>query len=146
MQAATVTADGVQVRPVPLACRISRWCSGGTQVVGSSPEMLVRVEGRAVTTHPIAGTRPRGRTEEEDVRLAEADFFEMFEAHAATVLAGAPIAQTPPTWEPYGRLVRAVADVVLPADEACREVAGLPGASEDEDAHAQAGMRSNCPG
>ena len=40
-------------------------------IVGSSPEMLVRVEGRRVETHPIAGTRPRGRTEEEDVRLAE---------------------------------------------------------------------------
>ena len=33
--------------------------------------MLVRVEGRRVETHPIAGTRPRGRNEEEDVRLAE---------------------------------------------------------------------------
>jgi hypothetical protein len=31
-------------------------------------------------------------------------------------LAGAPIPQTPQTWEPYGRLVRAIADVVLPAD------------------------------
>jgi anthranilate synthase component 1 len=44
---------------------------GGRSIVGSSPEMLVRVEGRRVETHPIAGTRPRGRTEEEDVRLAE---------------------------------------------------------------------------
>jgi anthranilate synthase component 1 len=44
---------------------------GGLAIVGSSPEMLVRVEGRRVQTHPIAGTRPRGRTEEEDVRLAE---------------------------------------------------------------------------
>jgi anthranilate synthase component 1 len=33
--------------------------------------MLVRVEGRRVETHPIAGTRPRGRNEDEDVRLAE---------------------------------------------------------------------------
>jgi anthranilate synthase component I len=33
--------------------------------------MLVRVEGRRVETHPIAGTRPRGRTEEEDGRLSE---------------------------------------------------------------------------
>ncbi len=44
---------------------------GGRSIVGSSPEMLVRVEGRRVETHPIAGTRPRGRTEDEDVRLAE---------------------------------------------------------------------------
>ena len=44
---------------------------GGVSVVGSSPEMLVRVEGTRVETHPIAGTRPRGRTTEEDVRLGE---------------------------------------------------------------------------
>jgi anthranilate synthase component I len=42
---------------------------GRQAIVGSSPEMLVRVEGRRVETHPIAGTRPRGRTDEEDVRL-----------------------------------------------------------------------------
>jgi anthranilate synthase component 1 len=44
---------------------------GGVSVVGSSPEMLVRVEGSRVETHPIAGTRRRGRTDEEDMRLAE---------------------------------------------------------------------------
>ncbi|MGE0450151.1 MAG: anthranilate synthase component I [Vicinamibacterales bacterium] len=43
----------------------------GVSVVGSSPEMLVRVEGSRVETHPIAGTRRRGRTEEDDLRLAE---------------------------------------------------------------------------
>ena len=43
----------------------------GRSIVGSSPEMLVRVEGRKVQTHPIAGTRPRGRNEDEDVRLAD---------------------------------------------------------------------------
>jgi anthranilate synthase component I len=43
----------------------------GVSVVGSSPEMLVRVEGSRVETHPIAGTRRRGRTDEEDQRLAE---------------------------------------------------------------------------
>jgi len=44
---------------------------GDRSIVGSSPEMLVRVEGRHAVTHPIAGTRPRGRTDEEDMRLAE---------------------------------------------------------------------------
>jgi anthranilate synthase component I len=44
---------------------------GDRSIVGSSPEMLVRVEGRKVQTHPIAGTRPRGRSEEEDLRLGE---------------------------------------------------------------------------
>ena len=38
--------------------------------VGSSPEVLVRVEGREVTVRPIAGTRLRGRTPEEDETLA----------------------------------------------------------------------------
>ncbi len=44
---------------------------GGRSIVGSSPEMLVRVEGRRAETHPIAGTRPRGRSEEEDQRLGD---------------------------------------------------------------------------
>jgi anthranilate synthase component 1 len=44
---------------------------GGFAIVGSSPEMLVRVEGQHVETHPIAGTRPRGRSAEEDQRLAD---------------------------------------------------------------------------
>src|SRR5260370_446499 len=44
---------------------------GGLSIVGSSPEMLVRVEGSRVETHPIAGTRPRGRSADEDVRLAD---------------------------------------------------------------------------
>jgi anthranilate synthase component 1 len=39
-------------------------------LVGSSPEVLVRVEGSEVTVRPIAGTRPRGRTPEEDEALA----------------------------------------------------------------------------
>ncbi|MEQ8233235.1 MAG: anthranilate synthase component I family protein, partial [Gammaproteobacteria bacterium] len=42
---------------------------GDFHVVGSSPEILVRVEDGVVTTRPLAGTRPRGRTEEEDQRL-----------------------------------------------------------------------------
>lgn len=43
---------------------------GGVSIVGSSPEMLVRVEDRQVETHPIAGTRPRGATAEADAALA----------------------------------------------------------------------------
>jgi anthranilate synthase component 1 len=42
---------------------------GDTQVVGSSPEILVRLEGGQVTVRPIAGTRPRGATVEEDSAL-----------------------------------------------------------------------------
>lgn len=40
-------------------------------VVGASPEILVRLEGETVTARPIAGTRPRGKTREQDVALAE---------------------------------------------------------------------------
>ncbi|NVK59812.1 MAG: chorismate-binding protein, partial [Rhodobacteraceae bacterium] len=42
---------------------------GGFQVIGASPEILVRVFGREVTIRPIAGTRPRGATPEEDRAL-----------------------------------------------------------------------------
>ncbi|HEY8490707.1 MAG TPA: chorismate-binding protein, partial [Dehalococcoidia bacterium] len=44
---------------------------GDLQIVGASPEMLVRVDGGWVTTRPIAGTRPRGRTPEEDAALEQ---------------------------------------------------------------------------
>lgn len=43
----------------------------GFSVVGSSPEALVTVNDGLATTRPIAGSRPRGRTQEEDRRLAE---------------------------------------------------------------------------
>ncbi|MCU0505867.1 MAG: anthranilate synthase component I family protein, partial [Chloroflexi bacterium] len=43
----------------------------GHDVVGASPELLVRVTGRKVATHPIAGTRPRGADDAEDRRLGE---------------------------------------------------------------------------
>jgi anthranilate synthase component 1 len=43
---------------------------GGFHVVGASPEILVRLEGEIVTVRPIAGTRPRGKTMEEDGALA----------------------------------------------------------------------------
>ncbi|MEM8851092.1 MAG: anthranilate synthase component I [Pseudomonadota bacterium] len=45
---------------------------GGFQIIGASPEILVRVFGDEVTIRPIAGTRPRGKTPDED-RALEAD-------------------------------------------------------------------------
>src|SRR5271165_6575184 len=42
-----------------------------TQILGSSPEMLVRVTGRKLEYRPIAGTHPRGRDEAEDQRLEQ---------------------------------------------------------------------------
>ena len=44
---------------------------GDTQIVGSSPEVLVRVQNRKVTVRPIAGTIRRGASPEEDQALAE---------------------------------------------------------------------------
>ncbi len=42
---------------------------GGLTLVGSSPEILVRVEGDEINVRPIAGTRPRGATEDKDTAL-----------------------------------------------------------------------------
>jgi len=44
---------------------------GDTHVLGSSPEMLVRVTGQKLDYRPIAGTHPRGKDEAEDKRLAD---------------------------------------------------------------------------
>ena len=44
---------------------------GDAQLVGSSPEILVRLEGDMITLRPIAGTRKRGATENEDINLEE---------------------------------------------------------------------------
>jgi len=43
---------------------------GDFHIVGASPEILARLEGDTITVRPIAGTRPRGKTREEDVALA----------------------------------------------------------------------------
>lgn len=40
-------------------------------IIGASPEMLVRCRGKELEYRPIAGTRPRGKVPEEDLRLAE---------------------------------------------------------------------------
>jgi anthranilate synthase component 1 len=44
---------------------------GSQTLVGSSPEVMVRLTGSRVEVRPIAGTRPRGATEQEDRRLAD---------------------------------------------------------------------------
>lgn len=43
----------------------------GKSIIGASPEMLVRARGRKLEYRPIAGTRPRGKSSDEDARLAE---------------------------------------------------------------------------
>ncbi len=55
-----------QVNPSPYMFFLRQ---GGVTVVGASPEPLVRLLGRRVISRPIAGTRRRGETEEEDLRL-----------------------------------------------------------------------------
>jgi anthranilate synthase component 1 len=44
---------------------------GDFQVAGASPEPLLTVSGRRVSTRPVAGTRPRGATTAEDLRIGE---------------------------------------------------------------------------
>ena len=42
-----------------------------THIVGSSPEILARLEDGKVSVRPMAGARPRGRTHDEDIALEE---------------------------------------------------------------------------
>ncbi|ACB95087.1 anthranilate synthase component I [Beijerinckia indica] len=56
-----------RVNPAPFLCYLD---FGAFQVVCSSPEILVRLRDGKVTIRPIAGTRPRGATEEADAALA----------------------------------------------------------------------------
>jgi anthranilate synthase, component I (EC 4.1.3.27) len=44
---------------------------GDLHLIGTSPELLIKVSNGRVETHPIAGTRPRGSTEDEDLALEE---------------------------------------------------------------------------
>jgi anthranilate synthase component 1 len=57
------------VNPSPFMFYLS--CGPDLRLVGSSPEIMVRVEGDKVTIRPLAGTRRRGKTEEEDQHLAD---------------------------------------------------------------------------
>jgi len=58
-----------QVNPSPYLYFLK---NGDTHILGSSPEMLVRVTGRKLEYRPIAGTHPRGRDEAEDAQLEKA--------------------------------------------------------------------------
>ncbi len=58
-----------QVNPSPYLYFLR---NGDTHILGSSPEMLVRVTGRRLEYRPIAGTHPRGKDEAEDARLENA--------------------------------------------------------------------------
>lgn len=52
---------------------LTRWedADGEFSIVGSSPEALIKVSGDHVVTHPIAGSRPRGKDTAQDIQLAE---------------------------------------------------------------------------
>ncbi len=70
-----VTLDGIglyrslrRVNPSPYLFFVR---TPSFEVVGASPELLLQAEGDRLTTHPIAGTRPRGADEREDAILAE---------------------------------------------------------------------------
>jgi anthranilate synthase component 1 len=58
-----------QVNPSPYLYFLK---NDDTHILGSSPEMLVRVTGRKLEYRPIAGTHPRGKDEAEDTRLEQA--------------------------------------------------------------------------
>lgn len=57
-----------QVNPSPYLYFLR---NGDTHILGSSPELLVRVTGRKLEYRPIAGTHPRGKDEAEDARLEQ---------------------------------------------------------------------------
>ena len=74
-----VTADALDVysslraiNPSPYMY-LTRWKDKGGEfsIVGSSPEALIKVSGERVITHPIAGSRPRGKDTASDIQLAE---------------------------------------------------------------------------
>ncbi len=61
----------VNPSPYMYLVRLPRPDGGTWDVVGSSPETLIRIEGRTARTYPIAGSRPRGATPEEDRALVK---------------------------------------------------------------------------
>src|SRR3989337_2202633 len=71
MEAVKKTKGYIQAGDIIQAVISQRWKIklGEDFLVGSSPEVMVRVEGDRIETRPIAGTRPRGSDEKEDDRL-----------------------------------------------------------------------------
>ena len=62
------------VNPSPFMFFVRHECAGrhpGMAIVGSSPELMVRARNGVATSRPIAGTRPRGASSEEDSRLEQ---------------------------------------------------------------------------
>lgn len=57
-----------RINPAPFLFHLD---FGGFSLVGSSPEILVRLRGGKMTVRPLAGTRPRGQTAEEDLQLEQ---------------------------------------------------------------------------
>jgi anthranilate synthase component 1 len=60
-----------RVNPSPYMFFLDLGGSPSTYLVGSSPEVLVRLQGRTAEVRPLAGTRPRGQSEQEDLALEE---------------------------------------------------------------------------
>ena len=56
----------IKINPAPFSALME---FDNFSIISSSPERLVRLENRIVSTRPIAGTRPRGKTKDEDLRL-----------------------------------------------------------------------------
>jgi isochorismate synthase len=67
--AVSILDELIEKRP---SCHTFLVASGESIFFGSTPELLVRLHGRAFTTQAIAGTAPRGRDEDEDRRLGDA--------------------------------------------------------------------------
>lgn len=71
----TTTCDAVALYRALRLCNPSPYTMfldfGDYQIIGASPEMLVRLEDQRCTTRPIAGTRPRGQDEKEDLELED---------------------------------------------------------------------------
>ncbi len=68
--------------PAPYAAFLNL---GDVQIISSSPECFLKLDGRHVTTRPIKGTRRRGKTAEEDQRLKE-ELEKSFKDHAELLM------------------------------------------------------------